>query len=73
MSRVHSEIYFLSIITGNEEKFPTIPQFTVIPFLGNPLLRDDKGDRLHHGEIILQNSGSHQHFLKGHKQVSEKK
>lgn len=52
---MHSKIYFLSIVTGKEEKLPTVPQFTIIIFSGNPLLRDDKGDRLNHGEISLQN------------------
>lgn len=54
------------MIIDKKKKFPTFPQFTIIPFLGNPPLRDDKSDRLHHGEISLQNSGSHQHFLKGY-------
>lgn len=71
-AKVHSEIYFLSTITGKEEKSPTVPQFTISTFLGNSLPRDDRGDRRHHGENSLQNSGSHQHHLKSHKQVSEK-
>ena len=66
---MHSEVYFLSLIAGKAEKFPTFPQFTIIPFLGKPLLRDDKGDRLHHGEIILQDGFSLQYFLKAHKQA----
>ena len=50
---MHSEICFLSIITDKKEKCPTVPQFTIIPFLGNPPLRNDAGDRLHHGKLSL--------------------
>lgn len=42
---MHSEAYFLAVITGKEEKFPTAPKFTKMSIFGN-LLSDDKGDRL---------------------------
>lgn len=50
---MHGEIQFFSMIINKKKKCPTVPQFTIIPFSGNPPLRDDKSDILHHGEIGL--------------------